>query len=284
MTSKTNRMPPALDSATSPTLLAHMAVLEVVGAEAAAFLQRQCMNDVSRLDRDGAMQWSGVLSAKGRVLFLFRLLRLAADRYLLLAPSADAAALLGELRRYVLRSKLRLLEGGWQVRGAMSAQAPAPDALPWDDGRWITLHEPGALAAIAADVAATPHEAAWIDLDVIRGIPHLDHTLSDRFTPQMLGLGRLQAFSLSKGCYPGQEIVARTHYLGQQKREWMPLRATRPLRLDEPVLGDGRELGRILQTAPGDACCGAAVLPLDAATGLQLQDGSLLETQPAMAA
>lgn len=284
MTSKTNRMPPALDSATTPTRLAHMAVLEVVGVEAAAFLQRQCMNDVNKLDQDGAMQWSGLLSAKGRVLFLFRLLRLASDRFLLLAPAADSAAMLGELRRYVLRSKLRLVEGGWQVLGALAESAPSSDAMGWDEGRWISLQDVGATAALEADAAATAQENAWIDLDVARGIPHLDSALSDRFTPQMLGLGRLQAFSLSKGCYPGQEIVARTHYLGQQKREWMPLRAARPLRLDEPVLGDGRELGRILQTAPGDACCGAAVLPLDAATGLQLQDGSLLETQPAMAA
>jgi tRNA-modifying protein YgfZ len=283
MTSKTNCAQEALDSAPITGVLNHMAVLEVVGAEAAAFLQRQCMNDVNRLDRDGAMQWSGLLSAKGRVLFLFRLLRLAADRFLLLAPAADAAALLGELRRYVLRSKLRLVADGWQVLGTVAAAAPDPHALAWDAGRWIDLHDLTGTAPLAADAAAARHECAWIDLDLARGIPHVSAALSDRFTPHMLGLAKLGAFSLGKGCYPGQEIVARTHYLGQQKREWMPLRAPRALRVDEPVLGDGRELGRILQAAPGDPRLGAAVLPIDAAATLQLEDGSLLEAQRASA-
>ena len=285
MTSKTKRAHESLDNEIVTTTLTHMATLEVVGVDAAAFLQRQCMNDVKKLDHDGAMQWSGLLSAKGRVLFLFRLVRVAADRFLLLAPAADGTALLGELRRYVLRSKLRLVADGWQVLGTLSPAAPHAQALAWDDGRWVTLREP-APTPMMQPAGIDAAEAAWIDLDVARGIPHIGSTLSDRFTPQMLGLAKRAAFSLSKGCYPGQEIVARTHYLGQQKREWTPLGAPRALRIDEAVLADdGRELGRILQIAPGDPRRGAAVLPVETgSTSLRLEDGSLLAADRAATA
>lgn len=269
MTSKTNT--PAEGVKIGP--LQRFALLDVAGPDAAAFLQRQCMNDVRALDRDGAMQWSGLLTAKGRVLFLFRLLRLAADHFVLLAADADGDALAAELRRYVFRSKLQLGGRHWHLGGTIGSDAGDPAALPWDEGRWIVL-QPADTTMAAAEPAI---DDAWHDLDIARGIPRIGPALADRFTPQMLGLARLHAFSLTKGCYPGQEIVARTHYLGQQKREWTVLRAGRALNEDEPVMDGEREAGRLLQVAITDRRIGAAVLPREASPAFRLADGSALE-------
>jgi tRNA-modifying protein YgfZ len=197
-----------------------------------------------------------------------------AQRFLLLAADTDGAALRGELQRYVLRSKVTLREDAWRLRAGIGATPFDPAALAWDAGRWILPEAGPALAPAGADPGL---QRRWEDLDLARGIPHLPARLADRYTPQMLGLARLQAFSLSKGCYPGQEIVARTHYLGQLKREWTLLRAGRALQDGEAVLQGGREVGEILQRAPGQPQHGAAVLPRDGGADFTLTDGSVLQ-------
>jgi len=70
--------------------------------------------------------------------------------------------------------------------------------------------------------------ARWRAEDLVHGLPRLDAAQSEQWTPQMLSLERLRAFSVRKGCYPGQEIVARTHFLGKQKRELVLLRGDAP--------------------------------------------------------
>ncbi|MCK7592948.1 YgfZ/GcvT domain-containing protein [Pseudomarimonas salicorniae] len=218
--------------------------LLVDGPEAQAFLQRQCTSDLRVLDVDGAAQWSALLSAKGRVLFLFRLLRQAADRFLLIAPGALRGELEAELRRYVFRSKLVLRSPKEPLAVALSPESPA-SAQAWDADRWIL---PGSIP----DEGAAALDADWQHLDTLRGIPRIDVALRDRFTPHMLSLQRLQAFSLKKGCYPGQEIVARTHYLGQQKRELLRLVGDRPLAVGEALKLDGRAAGEVIQISPRD--------------------------------
>ena len=81
----------------------------------------------------------------------------------------------------------------------------------------IGTSQPTNLASGVADSASV--EARWRDADIQHGLPRLSETQIELWTPQMLSLEQLNAFSLKKGCYPGQEIVARTHYLGQAKRQ-----------------------------------------------------------------
>ncbi len=221
-------------------------VLAVDGADSAAFLQAQTMNDVRAL-QPRQWQWNGWLNPKGRLHALFALLRTGEATFVLVVPDLPAAELGAALQRYVFRSKVRVDAGaGWHVLGEFAtADAPgdanvdanvdanaeprvdADKALLGNDGTW-TLDMAGgrrmhlsreSIAAMPADAGPPSTGAgAWMEHDLRYGLPRLPASQREKWTPQMLSLQRLHAYSLSKGCYPGQEIVARTHYLGQAKR------------------------------------------------------------------
>lgn len=184
------------------------------------------MSDVAAL-ADGHWQWSGWLTPKGRVVALFALLRLDVERIWLLLPDVDPEALAAQLQRFVFRSKVTLaIPAGMQVAGAFTAPAQARgSALAGDAGTGFELDhggDGGARTLRIAPAVVRPDDAAaarWRAADLAHGLPRLDASQAEQWTPQMLSLERLQAFSVKKGCYPGQEIVARTHFLGRQKRE-----------------------------------------------------------------
>ena len=210
-------------------------VISLSGRDATAFLQAQTMNDVARL-RDGDWQWSGWLTAKGRVIALFALLRLSPETCWLLLPDADAAALADALRRYVFRSKVAiehrsdLRVAGCGAASAFASGGHAVDidgAIELDLGGSRSLRIGAQLQTLATDDADAV--LAWRAQDLAHGWPRLDASQREQWTPQQLSLERLQAFSVKKGCYPGQEIVARTHFLGQAKRGLVCVRSDAPL-------------------------------------------------------
>lgn len=249
---------PASASAVSAPLTG-LARLRVQGVDAADFLQRQTMNDVRALQHDGEGQWSGLLSAKGRVLYLFRLIRLRADAFLLCAPGADGAGLAAELGRFVLRSRVALEVDPQPARVWLGDPAPTAGGWHrWDAGRWLALGE------VADTTTTAALDAEWQHLDTRRAIPWVDAALRDRYTPHMLALHRLHAFSLRKGCYPGQEVVARTHFLGQHKRQMQCVAARRPLQRGEAILDEGRTVGEVVQVSRVDPGLGLGVLPIPA--------------------
>ncbi len=218
-----------MDSQALPRL-SGFSILQASGAEAAAFLQAQAMNDVLALAL-GQWQWNGWLNPKGRVIALFALLRESADAFLLVLPDYPAADLLPQLQRFVFRAKVRMqarddlaCAGGLAPSSTAAAvdHALGDEASGWklDLGGaggprqlWLL---PGASARIGD--SSTAFDQDWLALDIAHGFPRLGESQHEAWTPQMLGLDRLNAYSLKKGCYPGQEIVARTHYLGQAKR------------------------------------------------------------------
>ena len=210
-------------------MLPGFSLLACTGPEAAAFLQAQTMNDLRAL-APGQWQWNGWLSAKGRLLCLFALWRRAEQDFLLILPDFPAFELQPLLQRYVFRSRLKLaVEENLEVRGEFAiASADGARNLALADGPGWRFDFGGdslgrqLLLVPRGDGSATDapgFDAAWREADLMHGLPRLDTTQREAWTPQMLSLQRLGAFSLSKGCYPGQEIVARTHYLGQAKRE-----------------------------------------------------------------
>jgi len=251
-------------------------LLQVEGPDSERFLQAQSMNDVGAL-KVGHWQWNGLLTAKGRVVALFALLREADDRFLLVLPDHPAEDLLLLLQRYVFRSKVKLRADG----GRLAAAGPVGDPLPpgefavnRDDGlsldfgvgdgrRTLRLLPSGhpALAPVQAGI-----DAAWAAADLAHGFPRLTASQKDAWTPQMLSLERFAAFSLTKGCYPGQEIVARTHYLGAAKRGLARLSAAGPVTPGQPVLhADGRSRGTVVCTAQTSQGCEAlAVVAIEA--------------------
>lgn len=224
-------------------------VLRCEGPDAEAFLQSQLSSDVATL-HSGSAQWSAWLNAKGRVVALFLLLRRDAQTFELLLPDHAADTLATELSRFILRRKARLSPRPTaQVTGGIAQ--PAPESALRLGGpipRWLLLDDSGRA------IEALPIDRVWKQLDLLSGVPRLG-AAGGSHTAHMLGLDRLQAISLSKGCYPGQEIVARTHYLGQSKRGIACLRAdgdTLPVR-GSALQQQGQTLGEVLESVPTDA-------------------------------
>ncbi|MFZ5657974.1 MAG: YgfZ/GcvT domain-containing protein [Pseudomonadota bacterium] len=262
-------------------------VVRLAGRDALAFAQAQFMNDVAAL-ADAAWQWNGWLEPKGRVQALFALLRLDGET-LWLVTTGDAEALAASLKRFVFRSKLSIELAPMRASGRLAKPAGARGAVASreaDDAVEMDLSgEAGArtLRLSTGTEAAADDDAAWWALDIAHGWPALPGVALAAWTPQQLSLQRLQAFSVRKGCYPGQEIVARTHFLGRAKRGLARVRG-QALAAGTPVHdAEGREVGQIvcalrdeaLAVLPLDAdvarlaCGGGALAPLPLADGLQ---------------
>lgn len=208
-------------------------ILEIAGPDSATFAHAQFCNDVIAL-APGHWQWNAWLSAQGRVRFFFMLWRNADDRLRLLLRGGDAQAMCVELARFVFRTKVSLSAiAGMQALGCDAGEAQAalgalPDnaetiihdgtiglRLPGPGPRWLALS-----ALQPTDTSAVSDEAfnQWCLDDIRAGLPFLAPALQDQLLPQWLGLGRLGAINVGKGCYPGQEIMARLHFKGGNKR------------------------------------------------------------------
>lgn len=246
-------------------------LIALEGRDAAVFAQAQFMNDVKAL-ADGHWQWSGWLTPKGRVVALFALLRLSDQQIWLAVPDADAGALALALKRFVFRSKVaielredRVIEGRFgtpeQAAGA-SIAGSAEDSLEIDmsgEGGARALRIVPVAQAAAADAALA---ALWAQADLRHGLPRLPAAQAEQWTPQQLSLDRLRAYSVKKGCYPGQEIVARTHFLGKAKRGLALYRSEGELEAGAKALAGEDALGEIVAVA---APWALAVIGLDRA-------------------
>lgn len=268
------------------TRLIRSQLLQLHGTDAAAFLHSQVMSDAAAL-ADGQWQWSGWLTPKGRLVAFFALYRQAADDWLLWLPDGGARALREQMQRFVFRSKVILQvredlqvigrftgNGSDEAAGAAAlpvnpAASEGADDVAADDtalARLILADGREAVIAAGNDAAVDPPTLArWQLADLAAGIPYIgaDGPASGQFVPQWLSLQRLQAFSVKKGCYPGQEIVSRMHFLGQSKRAAFTLRGpgTPPPALARVLSAEGRALGEIAwASADGDSWLALAVL------------------------
>lgn len=259
-------------------------VLSIAGRDATAFAQAQFMNEVAALPV-GHWQWNGWLTPKGRVIALFALLKRDAETLWLLLPDTDATDLAAKLQRYVFRSKLVLAaRDDLHANGRFAAPAQASGATFAVDGDALELDFGGdggprsvriSPSAANADAASAAH---WRRFDLQHGLPRLRDDQIEAWTPQQLSLERLRAFSVKKGCYPGQEIVARTHFLGQVKRGLAMFEADAPIPAGAEVRDGERTLGGIVSTAGNIAL---AVLPLERDANAALySDGIALHEQP----
>jgi folate-binding protein YgfZ len=243
------------------------AVIALEGRDAAAFAQAQFMNDASPL-AVGQWQWSGWLTPKGRVIALFALLRHGEEAVWLLLPDAEPEAFAAELQRYVFRSKVAIaVRGELRASGAFRApvQARGNAVATTDGGMELDFGaEDGARTLRIAEAPAAGEDAVaalrWKAFDLAHGLPRLAAAQAGQWTPQQLSLERLHAFSVKKGCYPGQEIVARTHFLGQAKRGLVLLEGDVTLADGDEVRIGERVAGTIVSVAGQLAL---AVLPLE---------------------
>lgn len=254
-------------------------LMSLSGRDAVAFAQAQFMNDVASL-ADGQWQWNGWLTPKGRVIALFALLRVDDQTLWMLVPDADVAHLAETLGRYVFRSKVVIaLRGDLHVAGCFRAPATASGAVASlaPDPVLVELDMTGdggprAMYVLAGTPGLSPQlEAAWVAADLRHGLPRLSANHVEHWTPQQLSLERLKAFSVRKGCYPGQEIVARTHFLGKVKRGLILVEGPQSSGIGGELLADGTPLGTVVSSAAdGSGTLGLAVVPLERDTSLTL--------------
>ena len=247
-------------------------IVEFDGLDAVAFAHAQFANDVASLPV-GHWQWNAWLTAKGRVIAVFVLLKRAQDALLALVPDMPADAFAEPLKRFVFRRKLRIASrvdlavvgiGHPPQHAAGAASAPAAEhGIELDFGS----AECARTLSVAARDSATDlpaDDGSWRRMDLRFGLPRLNAGQREQWTPQQLALDRLQAYSVSKGCYPGQEIVARTHFLGKAKRAATLLELPGSVNPGDEVTHSGTAIGTVASTAAGTLAL--AVLPLDAPT------------------
>jgi folate-binding protein YgfZ len=257
-----------------PFRLPGCGILAIAGRDAVKFAHAQFMSEVAAL-APGHWHWSGWLTPKGRVVALFALLKLDAETLWLLLPDIAADDLAAQLQRYVFRSRLELRPMADMYASAMFAEPAQASADAFarraDGGIELDLGADGgprSLRIDAAPAAGDPRgQAEWFAFDLAHGLPRLPESQRGQWTPQQLSLERLRAFSVKKGCYPGQEIVARTHFLGQAKRGLVALCAARPIPVDADVELDGVAIGRIVSASPAEPCFALGVLSLERGAG-----------------
>ncbi len=264
----------------APFALPDIAVVTLSGRDAVAFAQAQFMSDVATL-APGHWHWSGWLTPKGRVIALFAVLRRDAESLYVLLHDADPAAFVSSLQRFVFRSKVMIgIDRDAHVSGALRIPSVARGHEAHIDGDAIELDlgtdaHPRTLQVGPTAAPSDPDaHARWRALDMAFGLPRLPADQADSWTPQQLSLDRLRAFSVRKGCYPGQEIVARTHFLGQVRRGLVALRAPDAAPRAGDVQQDGNTIGRLVCAAQD---LRLAVLPLERAETPLTVDGLPLE-------
>jgi folate-binding protein YgfZ len=243
--------------------LADWGLIRATGADAASFLQGQLTADVAGL-AVGQATLAGYCSPKGRLLASFIAWRSAPDEFLLACSADVLPATLKRLSMFVLRAKCKLSDAGaelalwgglgtadaaaaWSARSSGSEHAVR---LPDVEGqvRW--------LIARPADAAPLPplDPALWQRLEVQSGIVRIVAATADQFVPQMVNFELVGGVNFKKGCYPGQEVVARSQYRGTIKRRAVLLAAPTAMTAGQEVFHDAdpaQPAGLVALAAPG---------------------------------
>lgn len=230
--------------------LSHFGLVEVNGADAATFLHAQLTNDVLALP-DGQAQWNGWCTPKGRLLVTFLVWR-TGEAYFLLLPKSLQQAIQKRLQMFVLRSKVTLRDasGDQVLLGVISREAKsAPLMALAHSTRQTTIQlsphrslvrvDSGSASALWESMvqggAAEAGESAWRLAGIAEGIYSLTPETQEQFVPQMVNFDLAGGVSFKKGCYPGQEIVARTQYRGILKRRMVRVECAAALKAGDAV-------------------------------------------------
>jgi len=278
-------------------------IVRVSGPDAVKFLQGQLSNDVASLSAQQSLL-AGYHNPQGRTIAVLRLVQWNANEILIALPRELAATVAARLAKYVLRAKAKVADesASWRVVGLIDA-GPADGAdsttdLPITVGtqgrdedavfvrvgdqppRWLAISPAAGAAAAASPVLDyTPVDAAtWQRLEVAAGQPQVYAATSEEFVAQMLNLDALGGIAFDKGCYTGQEVIARAHYRGRVKRRMQRFVSRGACQLspgDAGRLPDGRTFKVVLSAPLADGRCdflavtsmpGASENPAPAAT------------------
>ena len=235
--------------------LPHLGVIQAQGEDAAQFLHNQLTQDVLLLPV-GQARLAAFCNAKGRMQASFVLLKAAPDTVLLVLQADLLAQTLKRLSMFVLRAKVRLSDASahWQLQGlaGSAARAALGEAAPWQakpqGEAWAIALPPAGLneqrvpralwlAPAGQALPATQPLGAplWAWGEVLSAVPLIGQPLFEAFVPQMLNYESVGGVNFKKGCYPGQEVVARSQFRGTLKRRLALLHSPVPLQVGEEL-------------------------------------------------
>ena len=259
-------------------------MLRFEGADARKFLQGQLSNDLGRLS-SGTILRAGLHNPQGRTVALLWLAERADNEILAMLPRELLDPVASQLRRYLLRSKLTISD--------VSANTPlwgawAPGAGSGQPGGWALAEDRAVLigaVSVSGSGTARMTRQQWRALDIAAGQPQVYAATSAQFVAQMLNLDCIDAVSFTKGCYTGQEVIARAHYRGRVKRRMQRFESLHPCALnpgESGHLADGRAY-RVVEALqrPDGRCEFLAVAPLAAPEASEI---AAAESNPALLA
>ena len=218
--------------------LPHLGVIQAQGEDAANFLHNQLSNDVLLLPV-GQSRLAAFCSAKGRMQASFIVIKTAPDTVLLVLSLDLLAQTLKRLSMFVLRAKVKMTDvtSQWQMRGLLgeSARAVVAESSAWQTVSTEGAHAVALYPAVLGDAQvpralwlgdaaqALPHGQAistelWTWAEVMSGVTLVNQPVFEAFVPQMLNYESVGGVNFKKGCYPGQEVVARSQFRGTLKR------------------------------------------------------------------
>lgn len=255
------------------TQLPSLGVLSCTGDDARGFLHAQLTSDIAQL-APGQARLAGWCSAKGRLLSTMLVVP-REDGFLLQLPRALAPGVAKRLSMFILRAKVKLVDASdaWRQHGVwgpgaqerlVAAGLPVPHgalrvALAEDSlvvevsqQRYLVISSAAADVRLAA-LSGEAREEAWLLEEIRTGRPQVLPATQEQFVPQMVNLERLGGVDFHKGCYPGQEIVARTQYRGVLKRRMVRARVDAPASAGDELFADeapGQASGNVVNAAP----------------------------------
>ena len=304
---QTTTAPATLPDAMTASADAHRLML-LEGPDVDRFLQGQVTCNIEELTREHSLP-GAACTPKGRTYALFRLVRLSPERVLVRFPETLSDRISQQLSKYLafFQAELKAAED-WQLLGLIGEEHPATlapslpaelnDATITDNGILVrTVPLPDGRPRFefwwntAAKEAPEPDQlgTAWELSEIMSGLTLLNETTTEQYIPLNLNLQSYGGVSFTKGCYTGQEIIARMHHLGQLKKSLFRLEArftdTLPAPGDRLVDGDGNALGEITDSIATDE--GTVQLlgvlkhaAMEATITLADQPGAQLELQP----
>lgn len=259
----------------SGSLLPFFGFLKVTGSDAAVFLHNQLSNDIQNLPENQAL-YACYSSPKGRVLANMLVLN-TADGFLLMFARDLCEPIAKRLQMFVMRSKVVIeqVSDHFSVAGILPENTTAPSlfevmplTLPseFKDGAWQINLPHGGAYLISEQLVLLPKyqaetEQAWQALEITHGYPWISAATTETCVAQMLNLHILGAVNFKKGCYPGQEIIARAQYRGQVKRGLAIIEASAPLPVGASILNEAQEdVGLVINSVQGDGLTRALVV------------------------
>ena len=220
--------------------------LLIEGPDAMAFAHAQFSSSVNLLPTD-QWQFSAWLDSQGRVRALFHLVRTGSERYLLLLRGGTAVEMVDALRRFLFRARVTL--SALPPRHLSTGPALPLHAVTVDDSEVVLGCDDHSLKI----TPSASSDDAWRLLQLRAGWPWLPPSLLNNLLPAALSLQRLQAVAVDKGCYPGQEIVARLHFRGGHKRHLHRGTLSQAACAGDALRLDGRVVGHVLDSVNGNS-------------------------------